>query len=232
MLEETRQRVERYPNDLQIRFELGELYFKAGKIKEAMGEFQKAQNNPNKRIQALTYLGQCFAKQGIYPLAVRNLETALKEKLVLDEEKKEIIYALGSVLRKNGQSQRSNRSVPGNLRSRYRLQRRRRQSGRVLFRRRPVKSAAFMPLHRRNSMRRGLSHSAPLYIASGCNPLLPSRGMTFLPLIERQLRVRSRQRAFYWSRFAIVLLGTLVVMPLLLMDLPREHCGTKRRRHL
>ena len=104
VLEETRQRVERYPNDLQIRFELGELYFKAGKIKEAMGEFQKAQNNPNKRIQALTYLGQCFAKQGIYPLAVRNLETALKEKLVLDEEKKEIIYALGSVLEKMGKA--------------------------------------------------------------------------------------------------------------------------------
>jgi tetratricopeptide (TPR) repeat protein len=104
VLEESRQRAERYPNDLQIRFELGELYFKAGKIKEAMGEFQKAQNNPNKRIQALSYLGQCFAKQGIYPLAVRNLEIALKEKLVLDEEKKEIIYALGSVFEKMGKA--------------------------------------------------------------------------------------------------------------------------------
>lgn len=104
VLEETKQRAERYPNDLQIRFELGELYFKAGKIKEAMGEFQKAQNNPNKRVQALSYLGQCFAKQGIYPLAVRNLETALKEKLTLDEEKKEIIYALGSVFEKMGKA--------------------------------------------------------------------------------------------------------------------------------
>jgi len=104
VLEETRQRVDRYPNDLVIRFELGELYFKAGKIKEAMGEFQKAQNNPNKRVQALSFLGQCFAKQGIYPLAVRNLETALKEKLTLDEEKKEIIYALGSVFEKMGKN--------------------------------------------------------------------------------------------------------------------------------
>jgi tetratricopeptide (TPR) repeat protein len=104
ILEETKQRAERYPNDLQIRYELGELYFKAGKIKEAMGEFQKAQNNPNKRVQALSYLGQCFAKQGIYPLAVRNLETALKEKLTLDEEKKEIIYALGTVFEKMGKA--------------------------------------------------------------------------------------------------------------------------------
>jgi tetratricopeptide (TPR) repeat protein len=104
VLEESRQRAERYPNDLQIRFELGELYFKTGKIKEAIGELQKAQNNPNKRIQALSYLGQCFAKQNMYPLAVRNLETALKEKLNLDEEKKEIIYALGSVFEKMGKA--------------------------------------------------------------------------------------------------------------------------------
>jgi tetratricopeptide (TPR) repeat protein len=104
ILEETKQRAERYPNDLQIRYELGELYFKAGKIKEAIGELQKAQNNPNKRIQALSYLGQCFAKQNMFQMAVRNLETALKEKLTLDEEKKEIIYALGTVLEKMGKA--------------------------------------------------------------------------------------------------------------------------------
>jgi tetratricopeptide (TPR) repeat protein len=102
MLDEVKQRADRYPNDLQIRFELGEMYFKAGKIKEAMVEFQKAQNNPHKRVQALTYLGQCFAKQNIYPLAARTLETALKEKPVFDDEKKELIYALGCVYEKMG----------------------------------------------------------------------------------------------------------------------------------
>lgn len=104
VLEETKRRADNYPNDLQIRFELGELYFKAGKIKEAMPEFQKAQNNPHKRVQALTFLGQCFAKQGIFPLAARTLETALKEKPVFDEEKKELIYALGCVYEKMGKA--------------------------------------------------------------------------------------------------------------------------------
>lgn len=104
VLEETKRRADSYPNDLNIRFELGELYFKVGKIKEAMPEFQKAQNNPHKRVQALTYLGQCFAKQGIYPLAARTLETALKEKLTFDDEKKELIYALGCVYEKMGKN--------------------------------------------------------------------------------------------------------------------------------
>lgn len=101
-LEECRSRAERYPTDLQIRFELGELYFKAGKINEAMAEFQKAQANPNRRIQAMAYLGQCFARKGMNDMAARRLQDAIKEKAVLDEEKKELIYQLGIVLEKMG----------------------------------------------------------------------------------------------------------------------------------
>ena len=101
-LEGCRQRVEKYPNDLQIRFDLGELYFKAGKISEAISEFQKAQNNPHKRIQAMGYLGQCFARRGMNDLAARTLQNAIKEKLAFDDEKKELIYALGCVLETMG----------------------------------------------------------------------------------------------------------------------------------
>jgi tetratricopeptide (TPR) repeat protein len=59
-LEETRKRAERYPTDLQIKFELGQLYFQAGKINEAIQEFQKAQSNPNRRLQAMSFLAQCL----------------------------------------------------------------------------------------------------------------------------------------------------------------------------
>src|SRR5205814_1506984 len=64
-LQECQKRAERYPNDLQIRFELGELYLQAGKITEAIGEFQKAQSNPQRHLQSLGYLGQCFARRGM-----------------------------------------------------------------------------------------------------------------------------------------------------------------------
>ena len=103
-LNECKARVERYPTDLLIRFELGELYFKAGKLMEAIQEFQKAQANPNKRLQAMGYLGQCFARRGINDVAARTLQNAIKEKQIFDDEKKELIYQLGCVLEKMGKA--------------------------------------------------------------------------------------------------------------------------------
>jgi len=105
MLTECRDRAERYPNDLLIRFELGQLYFQAGKITEAIQEMQKAQNNPNRRIQALSCLGQCFSRRNMNDLAAKKLEQALAEKLVFDAEKMEITYALGLVLEKMGKKE-------------------------------------------------------------------------------------------------------------------------------
>jgi predicted Zn-dependent protease len=101
-LSECQKRVERFPTDLQIRFELGQLYFQAGKIGEAIQEFQRAQLNANRKAKAMSYLGQCYAKRNMNDLAVRTMEAALKEKLTWDEERKELAYNLGSVLEKMG----------------------------------------------------------------------------------------------------------------------------------
>jgi tetratricopeptide (TPR) repeat protein len=97
-LERARQLVEKYPSDLQLHFDLGVLYFKSDRITEAIQELQKAQNNPHRRIAALTCLGQCFARRGILDLAARTFRNALKEKPVFDEEKKDLLYQLGTVL--------------------------------------------------------------------------------------------------------------------------------------
>ena len=99
-VEECRQRAEKYPTDLQIRFELGQHYFHAGKISEAIQEFQKAQNNPQRRVGAIMYLGRCFGKRGMNDLAARKFQDALKEKLTFDDEKKEMLYELGCVFEK------------------------------------------------------------------------------------------------------------------------------------
>lgn len=106
-LDDCRQRVERYPNDLQLRFELGQLYLAAGKIGEAIQEFQKAQNNPHKRVSAMYHLGLCFAKRGMNDLAARTFQNAIKEKPAFDDEKKELIYALALALEKLGKKAES-----------------------------------------------------------------------------------------------------------------------------
>jgi tetratricopeptide (TPR) repeat protein len=101
-LEACRARAEKYPTDLQIRFELGQLYFQTGKISEAIQEFQKAQNNPQRRLAAIMYLGRCFAHRGMNDMAARKFQDALKEKPGFDDEKKELLYELGCVLEKMG----------------------------------------------------------------------------------------------------------------------------------
>ena len=102
---ECQKRVEKFSTDLAIRFEMGVLYFQAGRIPEATKEFQRAQGNPHKRIAALNYLAQCFARRKIFDLAASTLQDAIKEKPVFDDEKKELIYNLGSVLETMGKKE-------------------------------------------------------------------------------------------------------------------------------
>jgi tetratricopeptide (TPR) repeat protein len=104
-LAETQKRVEKYPTDLAIKFELGVLYFQAGKIGEAIAEFQKAQGNPHKRLAAMSYLAQCFAKRKMFDLAAKTLQNAIKEKPGFDEEKKDLTYQLGCVLESMGKKE-------------------------------------------------------------------------------------------------------------------------------
>jgi tetratricopeptide (TPR) repeat protein len=104
-MEECRKRAERYPTDLQIKFELGNLYLQAGKLSEAMGEFQKAQTNPQRRLAAMAAMGQCLSARGMNDMAAKKFQEALKEKPSFDEEKKELLYQLGSVLEKMGKKE-------------------------------------------------------------------------------------------------------------------------------
>jgi predicted Zn-dependent protease len=106
-LEECRRRVEKFPTDLALRYELGVLYFESGKIGEAIQELQKAQNNPSKRISSMRLLAQCFAARKMYDLAARTLQNAIKEKPVLDDEKKELLYNLAGVFETMGKKEDS-----------------------------------------------------------------------------------------------------------------------------
>jgi tetratricopeptide (TPR) repeat protein len=101
-IEEAQRQVEKNPTDNAVRFEAGKLYFQAGKINEAIQEFQRAQGNPHKRISAMNYLAQCFARKKMFDLAAENLQDAIKEKVVFDDEKKDLIYNLGVVLESMG----------------------------------------------------------------------------------------------------------------------------------
>lgn len=105
LVNDCRRRVEKYPNDLGLRFEMGELYFKAGRIGEAIQEFQRARANPHRKIRATMFLGQCYLARNMNDLAVRAMQEALKEKIGFDDERKEIMYGLGLALEKMGKKE-------------------------------------------------------------------------------------------------------------------------------
>ena len=53
----------------------------------------------------MNLLAQAFAKRGMNDLAAKKLQEAIKEKLVFDDETKELRYQLGVVLEKMGRAQ-------------------------------------------------------------------------------------------------------------------------------
>ena len=96
------QRVERYPNDLHLRYELGVQYFTYEYYDEALEHLQLAQKSPKDRLWALYYLAMCFLKKGQTDMAVMQLETARDAIPTMDDLKKKIVYQLGLCAEESG----------------------------------------------------------------------------------------------------------------------------------
>ena len=101
-LEMAAERVNKYPNDLQFKYEYGVLLLEKGEIDLAIQNFQQSQRNPQRRIESLDRLGRCFKAKGIYDLAADQLKTAAEEIYVMDENKMAIYYELGDLYEKLG----------------------------------------------------------------------------------------------------------------------------------
>ena len=95
-------RVERYPNDLHLHFELGLQYFTYEYYDEAVQHFQLAQKSPKDRLESLYYLAMCFVHTGQVDMGVMQLETARDQIPTMDELKKKIVYQLGLCAEQSG----------------------------------------------------------------------------------------------------------------------------------
>ncbi len=100
-----RARIERFPNELAQRFELGRLYQQAGDIDAAIQQFQAAQRAPALRTRATAALGACFLAKSLHDLAAEQLRAAKGEMAGFDELKKEVVYQLGLCLEAMGRGE-------------------------------------------------------------------------------------------------------------------------------
>lgn len=102
VLEDAVERVKRYPNDLQYRYDLGWILYERQRLNEAIQEFQLAQRNPQRRIRSLYYLAMCFKQKKQFDIAMEQLQKAVSELSIMDDTKKDILYEMGIVAEQMG----------------------------------------------------------------------------------------------------------------------------------
>jgi len=101
-LEDIAGRVQAHPTDMGLRTRLGVLYYEAGEYDKAIAEFQQAQKDPRHGLRALNYMGRSFMHKGMYELAIRRFEEALKRVEGFTDWTKELLYSLGSCYEQMG----------------------------------------------------------------------------------------------------------------------------------
>ena len=102
VFDDVRDRIGRYANDLQLRYDYGVLLYEKGQINEAIQQFQLAQRHAQRRVQALYYIALCFKQKGQFDMALEQLDTAAAEHVPWDHTKKDIYYELGQILEATG----------------------------------------------------------------------------------------------------------------------------------
>jgi tetratricopeptide (TPR) repeat protein len=99
--------VQRYPNEYSYRYELGELYYAEGETDKAIKELQLAQRSPKMRISALILLGKAYKLKGFSDLAAEQLSAAKSEIPGDTDQKKDVLYELGSCYEQQGDMNRA-----------------------------------------------------------------------------------------------------------------------------
>jgi tetratricopeptide (TPR) repeat protein len=91
------QRVAKYPNDLNLRYELGVALCGRSMFNEAIQQFQLSQRNPRWHIKSLYHLGLCFKAKKQYDLALDQFGKAALELISMDSTKKDVYYEMGLI---------------------------------------------------------------------------------------------------------------------------------------
>ena len=101
-IEELENRTTLYPNDLALKYDLGEAYYAAANFDKALAQFQQAVKDPAVSTRALNKLGLSFHKKGMHDLAVLQFQKAIDKTPGINATSKDIIYNLGITIEAMG----------------------------------------------------------------------------------------------------------------------------------
>ena len=97
-----RLRSDRFPNDMQLQFDLGELQFECEMYDDAEKTFRAVAENPQKRRGSLVYMGRCALLRNAPDEAVGYLQDAVNDMPRMDKYKREALYYLGNAFELSG----------------------------------------------------------------------------------------------------------------------------------
>jgi tetratricopeptide (TPR) repeat protein len=102
-LAEFGRRVREHPTDLAERYKFGATLLMAGRLDEAISEFQKTLKDPRRKTDSLLRLGEAFEKKNLLDLAAKQIEKAAEDFQNLETDRaKEIVYRLAELHERRG----------------------------------------------------------------------------------------------------------------------------------
>ncbi|MFG0329007.1 MAG: tetratricopeptide repeat protein [Phycisphaerales bacterium] len=97
-IKEFSERVEKYPTDLRLKYELGQLLYRNGQYEDAIPHLQQAQEDARIRSSCQHLIGLCFLKTEWYDEAVQSLRAAVEGYELDDDRALEMRYDLMDAL--------------------------------------------------------------------------------------------------------------------------------------
>jgi len=94
-LKRAKERVDAYPNDTQLHYDMALMLFETEDYDGALEEFQNARKNPQRKLSCVLYIGRCFEKKNQFDMAVDQFKEALAGMQDKSNEKMETLYYLG-----------------------------------------------------------------------------------------------------------------------------------------
>lgn len=106
-LDEFKARVEAYPTDLNLKFELARRYFNLGDMDNSIPLFQQSQEDAKRRVESQLYLAQAFQKIDYIDESIHTYRTAMEaHKLTNDDMGMNLRYGLLTSLQAKAEKDR------------------------------------------------------------------------------------------------------------------------------
>ncbi len=101
------EREKQFPTDLNIAFELGNIYFEKSSLDEAIKRYQRTVHDPKNRPKSYLNLGMSFQKKKQYDLALKQFTEGSDSLEIWNQAKMDLIYQRGDCHEEMGDSKKA-----------------------------------------------------------------------------------------------------------------------------